>query len=117
MHELFVSQKAAVHEPRANTKLVVAGFGEQTAHQVSYGSLNEANQMVQGPCSTSRVLCIYSWMSGLCAGDSGDGVVTAGSPPTLLGIMSRGSTCYPDGYHMAWTVYLAVPTVLRFIKA
>lgn len=104
--------------PSGNSRLVIAGFGNEKPHPgVAYanGTLNEAvKPMAQESCSAGAFLCIFM-TTNACWGDSGLGAVEPGRRPIVVGILSETvENCAPgpDGF-----VSLSAPAVLRFIAA
>ncbi|MGH9917485.1 MAG: trypsin-like serine protease, partial [Nitrososphaerales archaeon] len=97
-----------------DTKVVMAGFGEETPDQTASGALNEiAKPTISAACSGHGILCVEAPISAACYGDSGSGLVEPGSRPTLVGIASEG-LCQGGV-----TVFAPVdsPAALRFIES
>jgi hypothetical protein len=107
----------STREASAKTRLVMAGFGneiQQPGALYANGTLNEvAKSTVVNICTYREYLCVNE-STGTCWGDSGSGLVTPGRNPTVLGILSGGTTnCEPglDAY-----APLTASAILRFIS-
>lgn len=102
-------------EPQASTRLVMAGYGDETARGYQNGELNElVKATVISGCSTGRSLCV-STQPGTCSGDSGAGLVEPGKHPIVFGILSTGrANCTPgkDGFDS-----LTDQASLRFVRS
>lgn len=104
--------------------VTLAGFGEETSGTAPSGQLNALTATVepQGNCGgDSGVLddatrfCAASASSSSCEGDSGGGLVTSGSTPTLLGVLSAGAPDCPTGSASIYTD-VSAPEILSFIQ-
>jgi hypothetical protein len=103
----------------------LAGFGEQTPGTDPSGQLDWMKATIdpQGLCGgTEEVfdddavrLCASSPDSSTCPGDSGGGLVSQGSPPTLLGVVSAGPSGCTAGSHTTFT-YTGAPEILSFVQ-
>jgi hypothetical protein len=105
-----------------------AGFGRTDPSSSTAGPLNAMAATVdpQGLCggasddpdtvaANGAVLCFASPTSTACNGDSGSGVVTAGSNPVLIGIVDASDgNCDVGGAVLA--AYVGAPEILRFIQ-
>jgi hypothetical protein len=122
----------AVALPAANTPfpggatVTIAGFGKQSPTAASSGPLASLTGNVdpQGVCGGSNggfidfnaiELCEASSSSAVCNGDSGGGLVTGGSTPTLIGVVSAGAPGCDVGSHSLFT-YTGAPEILAFIQ-
>jgi trypsin len=101
-----------------------AGFGEESPGVDSSGQLNWLTGTVdqQGACGSGEAIdddatrfCAASPTGSLCEGDSGSGLVTTGSTPTLIGVLSAGVPGCAAGTHSEFT-YVAAPEILSFIQ-
>ena len=59
-------------------------------------------------------LCASSPIAAVCTGDSGSGLVTTGSPRTIVGVVSAGRTSCAIGAGIY--TYLGAPEILRFVQ-
>jgi hypothetical protein len=110
----------------AGATATLAGFGARAAGERSKGPLGSLTAKVdpQGACGRSVngplefnaiELCASSPTSSVCNGDSGGGLVTAGSTPTLVGIVSAGAPGCDIGSRSLFT-YTGAPEILSFIR-
>lgn len=110
----------------AGQAVVVAGFGETASGRPPAGSLTEISARTnrQGSCGRLTLLspeaaveiCASSAVAGVCLGDSGAGLVSAGRHSRLLGILEiiYGHDCVA-GIHAGFA-YTGAPEVWRFLK-
>ncbi len=109
----------------AGAQAELAGFGRQSAAAPSDGSLQQMSATVaaQAACAAAGTgtsptnpasLCASSGSSAVCFGDSGSGLVTAGSPPTLVGVVSSGPADCSPGSSGLFT-YIGAPEILSFL--
>jgi hypothetical protein len=106
---------------------VVAGFGEESQGQfATAGPLTEITERLdrQGRCGGLNLrspdaaldVCASFPTAGVCLGDSGAGLVTAGPHPVLLGILTliaAGTEC--TARNRAQYTYVGAPEVWRFL--
>jgi hypothetical protein len=102
----------------------LAGFGQEASGAPANGQLNWLTGAIdgQGTCGANYGVaddavrfCASSPTSSACEGDSGGGLVTTGSTPTLVGVLSAGTgDCGPGSQ----TVYtdVAAPEILMFVQ-
>lgn len=96
-----------------NSRLIVSGFGRTASGQVSSTlQFTEVIGISNNECKNtfdfiaSSVLCARGYLNanqGFCLGDSGGSLITCGSNPILVGIVSfvREATCvkgFPQGF-------------------
>lgn len=105
----------------------IAGFGKQTPTAASSGPLASLTGNVdpQGDCGggpnsgfiefNAIELCEASSSSAVCNGDSGGGLVTGETTPTLIGVVSAGAPGCDVGSHSLFT-YTGAPEILAFIQ-
>jgi hypothetical protein len=104
----------------------LAGFGRQNPTIATSGPLVWMTATVdpQGKCGVPSgglvadngiVFCASSASSAVCSGDSGSGLVTTGGTPTLIGVVSAGSTTCEPGTHALFT-FTGAPEILQFIQ-
>ena len=107
---------------------VVAGFGRQASTAAADGFLHVATLTVDGPAACGPVvttavanpdstsICASAPNSSLCLGDSGSGLVTSGSTPVVLGVVSAGpSDCRPGSEGLFTSI--AAPEVIAFVSS
>lgn len=104
----------------------VAGFGREQVAQPPNGELESIGVVVdgQGRCGQPAndgllpddaiTLCAFAPGATTCNGDSGAGLVTAGSEPTLIAVVSSGSVACTPGSHTFFT-YVGAPAIRSFI--
>jgi len=104
-----------------------AGFGRQIQTASSDGSLNWLTPTIepQGTCSgapstvvpsaAAVAFCGSTTIGAICNGDSGGGLVTLGTPRTLVGVASATTSSCAPGAHGIYT-YVAAPEILDFIQ-
>ncbi len=109
----------------AGAAVGLAGFGRQNPTIATSGPLDWMTATVdpQGNCggpgglidNNGILLCASSPTSAVCSGDSGSGLVTTTGTPTLIGVVSAGSTsCDPGGQGLF--TYTGAPEILQFIQ-
>ncbi len=103
---------------------VEAGFGEEAPGVDPSGQLNSLTGTVdaQGSCGLGVGIaddavrfCALSTNGSTCEGDSGSGLVTTGSTPTLVGVLSAGSPGCGVGSHSVYDD-VSAPEILSFIQ-
>ena len=110
----------------AGAAVGLAGFGEETPGGDPNGQLSWMTATVdpQGFCSPDGQevldydairLCASSPSSVTCQGDSGSGLVTTGSTPTLVAVLSAGPPVCSVGSHTTFT-YVGAPEIFDFIE-
>ena len=109
----------------AGMSVSLAGFGLQTPGATSSGLLNRFTATVdkQGSCGTATavnagdatVFCAQSPGASVCEGDSGSGLVTTSSTPTLLGIVSLVPGSCALGSHGIY-INVGAPEILQFLQ-
>ncbi len=111
----------------SGASVTLAGFGKQTPTATNSGPLATLTGTVdpQGVCDANSSdgliafnaieLCETSSSSAVCNGDSGGGLVTAGTTPTLIGVVSAGAPGCDVGSHSLFT-YTGAPEILAFIQ-
>jgi hypothetical protein len=112
----------------AGKAVALAGFGEERPGEPESGQLEWMTAMVdpQGSCGTTVGeetvladdairLCAASPSSVPCEGDSGAGLLSGGSTPILLGVLSGGPAVCAAGDHSVFA-YLGAPEILGFIR-
>lgn len=104
--------------------VIDAGFGEETSGEQPSGQLNSLAGTIdpQGLCGNGDTIddnavrfCASSPTSATCHGDSGSGLVTTGSSPTLVGVLSAGPPGCTAGSHSTYT-YVAAPEIFDYIQ-
>jgi Trypsin len=106
----------------------VAGFGAETSGQDLNGQLNEVSETVdpQGRCGAALAadevleddatsFCASAAGAAVCSGDGGAGLVTSGSTPTLIGVVTSIPSGCSAGGHSTFT-YVAAPEILDFLQ-
>jgi hypothetical protein len=105
----------------------LAGFGRQLASRSPNGSLVWYTATTADPESCGGfsndvipdldaiAFCAGSPNEAICTGDSGAGLVTTESTPTLIGVASAGRPGCDLGTNGVFT-YVAAPEILRFIQ-
>jgi hypothetical protein len=104
----------------------LAGFGRQSPTVQTSGPLSWMTATVdpQGECSSSRggltlsnaiTVCASAPSGAVCNGDSGSGLVTTTTTPTLIGVVSAGATGCDPGSHGLFT-YTGAPEILQFVQ-
>lgn len=110
----------------AGATVVLAGFGSKASGAKSKGPLHVLSESVdpKGACGSSGrgllefnaiEICAFSPTGSVCNGDSGAGLVTAGSKPTLIGVVSAGAPGCEIGSRSLFT-YTGAPEILAFIR-
>lgn len=112
----------------AGAAVGLAGFGEQTPGVTENGQLEWMTATVdaQGSCGATIGsdavleydairLCASSPTSVPCQGDSGAGLVTTGSTPVLVGVLSGGPAGCSVGSHSVFAD-VAAPEILSFVQ-
>lgn len=106
----------------------LAGFGEQNPGEPESGQLDwmTATVDLQGSCGQTLRdetvladdairLCAASPRSVPCEGDSGAGLVSTGTRPTLVGVLSGGPAVCAVGDHSVFA-YLDAPEIRDFVR-
>jgi Trypsin len=111
----------------AGAAVAVAGFGVEAPGAQENGSLEWMTATVdaQGSCggviasgviaADAVTLCASSPTAATCNGDSGAGLVTTASPPTLVGVVSGGPTGCVVGTETVYT-YLGAAEISAFVQ-
>ena len=111
----------------SGASVTLAGFGKQAPTATNSGQLASLTGTVdpQGVCDAGSSgglieynaieLCEASPSSAVCNGDSGGGLVTGGTSPTLVGVVSAGAPGCDIGSHSLFT-YTGAPEILAFIQ-
>jgi len=95
------------------TGFVVAGFGLEKKDTTGSGALEQMRPSVIR-CEIMAILCASSATSAICNGDSGAGLVTWGSSPTLVGVASFSlDNCVRRG--VSFYTYVGAAAIRRFI--
>ena len=119
-----VALPAAASAYPAGAEVTLAGFGEESSGATPSGQLNSMSGSVDAPGSCGGDdgidddavrFCAASPSSSTCEGDSGGGLVTTGSSPTLIGVLSAGAPGCPVGSDSVFT-YLKAPEILDFVQ-
>ena len=106
--------------------VAVAGFGRESPTVSSSGQLARMTGTVdaQGTCGSTEdgmlanngiLVCASSSTGAVCNGDSGSGLVTVGATPTLIGVVSDGTSNCDSGTHGVFT-YIGAPEILDFVQ-